>query len=431
MTAEATPAPSNRPTARVMLGLFCAVTIVHFAQVSRSNDLILRGNELSHIRFVHAIVVEGQLDIGPIPADLSYHDGKWYSNKPPGYAFSMAPGYAAVVAAGDARELQDTFLFLKAMSALLSAGTVALILWLLASYSLSRASLAFGTTAAVAGTIFPAYSCLANSLPLTLFLAAAAILCVRLSQLRPAAAHLRAIALFCCAYAVIVDYSNAFFLAPVAAVPVIDLVRRRAVRELWIFVPSIVPFALLACYNTVAFGDPLALSYEHYRPPRYVPWHGVDDALSLTAIPHGLFGLLLSPSRGLFLISPVTALGLVTLVRWVRERQWDRMWLAASVALGVLVMASYSLWHGGHSVGYRHILVAAVVLGALSAFAFERAGPRVRAALLALLAVSVATGVAAFFIQVDRHLLALTWKGEPADVHAGFYTELLWKLLTR
>ena len=34
-----------------------------------------------------------------------------------------------------------------------------------------------------------------------------------------------------------------------------------------------------------------------------------------------------------------------------------------------------------------------------------------------------------FFIELDNRLLNLTWKAEPLDVHANFYTELMYPLL--
>jgi TctA family transporter len=110
----------------------------------------------------------------------------------------------------------------------------------------------------------------------------------------------------------------------------------------------------------------------------------------------------------------------------MRERRWDLLWLGNVVLVGTLAMSAYSLWHGGHSIGYRHILVAAVVLAMLSAFAFERANRSLRGAALVILLVSSVTGFASFLIELDDQLLMRTWKEEPADVHANFYSELLY-----
>jgi hypothetical protein len=39
--------------------------------------------------------------------------------------------------------------------------------------------------------------------------------------------------------------------------------------------------------------------------------------------------------------------------------------------------------------------------------------------------------VGAFFIELDPKLLSETWKAEPADVHAAFYSELLYPTISR
>ena len=111
--------------------------------------------------------------------------------------------------------------------------------------------------------------------------------------------------------------------------------------------------------------------------------------------------------------------------------RWDRLWVVAAISGQVLVLSAYALWHGGHSVGYRHILPAAMTLAALSAFTFERWRPRqaLFVAGIALLLVSAIAGVGSFFVQSDIVLLRTTWKGEPRDVHANFHRELLWPAL--
>lgn len=408
---------------RAALLLFLVAAALHLAQVGSSLHLVLTGNELSHLRLLDALVSRGTLEIDPIYADVSVHGGRSYSNKPPGYVFALAPFYAAFQALGGEPGDESAYLFLKVANGLLSAATLALFYLLLTTFRLSRAGVAFGTVAATAGTFFPAYSCLATSIPLSLLLLAGTLLAVRAARLDRSASHWRALALFLASWAVLVDFGNLFFVAPLACLVLPDLVARREVLAL---LPALLPAALLLGYNQAAFGEALTITYSHYQAPSYVAWDSAAGSFALGNLPRGLVGLTVSPSRGLFLLSPVTLLGLLALVRPGIRRRWDLLWLGAPVAVGLLALSCYRLWHGGHSLGYRHILPVAMILGAVAAFQFEAATRWGRRLALSLLGVSVATGVASFFMQLDPLLLDLSWKGEPEDVHADFYAELVY-----
>jgi hypothetical protein len=406
--------------------LFALVFALHLFQVSISQRDVLGGNERAHVKLLHSMVVQGTLAIDP-PADVSFYKGRHYSNKPPGFAITMAPVYATYVAISGDQRLDSTFLFAKYANALISAGAVVLIYLLLASFSLSPGAVLFGVAAATIGTIFPAYSCLANSLPISILLCVGVLLAARKTQLQPDSMVLRAIVLFVGSLAIAVDYANIFFLFPVLIWVCVDVLKR---RELWPLLAGLIPAMFVLGYNAIAFENPFTVSYAHYQPPSYVPWEGVAGSFSLLRVPRGLFGLLLSPGRGLFILSPVALIGAWALYRQAQSREFDRLWLAAPIATGILVMSAYALWHGGHSIGYRHILVAGFVLAALSAFVFESASRVGRMAALALLVVSSVSGIGSFWVQLDPTMLRLSWKAEPADVHASYYTELLIPKLT-
>jgi hypothetical protein len=151
--------------------------------------------------------------------------------------------------------------------------------------------------------------------------------------------------------------------------------------------------------------------------------------MSLTNIPQGIYGLLFSPSRGLFLLSPVTILGVIASWQLIRQKEWSLFLLAGMAFGGIFTISAYSLWHGGHSIGYRHILISAMILGMLSSFLVNKYKSGLRLAAIILLLFSSFTGITSFFIQMDQRLLMLTWKSEPASIHANFYTELLYPFL--
>lgn len=395
------------------------------AQAQASRQLMLNGNESSHIRLMHSMVVLDTLAISHL-ADVSYYKGNFYSNKPPGFPMLVAPLYSVLVDWTGDRSLDFAFLYMKIVNALFGAATIALLFWLLSTWPISRASVLFGVTAATAGTIFPAYSALANSMPLSLLLAVVTLATVRWNQLHPDDGRARTIGLVAGSLAITTHYANLFFLFPLLAWIGIDVLRRREAMPL---VLSALPLALLLAYNHVAFENAFTLSYSHYVAPSHVAWEGAGGSFSPQRMPRGLYGLLLSPSRGLFVLSPIALLGVWAAVRLVRERALDRVWLLAPIVSGILIVSCYALWHGGHSVGYRHILASGFVLAALGAFVFETLSRAGRGFALALLLVSSVSGLGSYLVQSDFVLIRETWKEEPADVHASYYPELLWPAL--
>jgi tetratricopeptide (TPR) repeat protein len=116
------------------------------------------------------------------------------------------------------------------------------------------------------------------------------------------------------------------------------------------------PFAafLLAC-NNAFFGAPLQFGQTVL----------VDHAFEKTGVAKiwqtptlvGLSGLLLSPSRGLFVFSPFLLFTGVGIYRCWRENSWIWMrWMSVAVAGMILVEAHHFDWWGGWSYSYRHLV---------------------------------------------------------------------------
>ncbi len=417
------PAGSFVPALAVGLGFL----LVYSACIVRHPGLTLRGNELSHVRLLRAIVIKGNFSLTGGPGDVSRVGDDFFSNKPPGYAFLLSPFYWAYVRATGDETLDGCVSFCKWAGGLFSALSATFLFAFLSTFRLSFASRLFGLLAATFGTIFPAYCCLANSIPLSMFLIVLSLSLFRFSRTAEGRYALLAGALFAGVYAATVDYSNGFVLFPLLAVLYGEsLARKRLAAAIVITLAALAP---LAWYNSATFGNPFAISYSHYAPPSYVPWNGVAASMRLAHIPTGLSGFLFSAGRGLFVISPATCLGLVAVLLFGKRRNAFGLLAAAMALSGIFFNAAYSLWHGGHSVGYRHILPSAVLLGSLSSFVFAEARRPWRFLCAGLLAFSIFTGVASFYIQRDQDLVMRTWKEEPKDVHAHFYRELLIPLL--
>lgn len=409
--------------------IFLLILLLNIFHVSFSKRFILGGNELSHVKLLDSIVLNQTFAINTRYTDAVFYGGKYYSNKPPGYAFLLTPPYYFYVKLSGNYHIKYTFFFAKISNAVLSSLSIIFIFLFLSSFKLSKGSILFGLTAATIGTIFPAYSSLANSTSPSIFLLTASILFFRLSGIRKGDVSLWMVSLFAAAYALIVDYSNGFVLLPLIVLILVKALKQKKLINFALCV--LFPAGLLLFYNYHVFNALFVLTYSYYIAPSYVPWSGVKNSMLLTNIPHGLYGLLISPSRGLFLLSPVTLLGVIASWNFFKERNRDLLLVASLAFSGILIMSAYSLWHGGHSVGYRHILPSAIILGMLSSFYFEKSKRQIKMIAMVLLLFSSFTGIMSFFIQLDSTLLALTWKAEPADIHSNFYTELLYPLIKK
>lgn len=388
---------------------------------------VLTGNELAHVKLLHSAVINGTFNIGQGPWDASFYNGKYYSNKPPGFAFILMPPYQFYTWLSGEQSLASAFFFAKCSNIVFSSLSAVLVFLFLSTFGLTSRSIFFGLIAVILGTIFPAYICLSTSIPLSVLLFLISIFFFHLYYLKNDRDLFWGISLFASIYAVIVDYGNGFLLLPLF----IMLLKSQRMRHIFYFIVSTLPLILLAYYNYRAFDNPFTLSYSYYRPLSFVKFEGVSQSLSLDGIPKGLYGLLLSPERGLFLISPVTLIGIAALLQILKDKKEDLITIAATAFTGIFFISAYALWHGGHSVGYRHIIPSAIVFSIFSSFFFEKSSKSIRSLAFVLLLVSSFTGVMSFFIQIDPFLHSQTWKAEPADIHANFYTELLYPLLQK
>ncbi|MEE9543362.1 MAG: hypothetical protein V3V95_06240, partial [Thermodesulfobacteriota bacterium] len=423
----------------ILIVVFIAVGALFTVQAVMTDEPVLTGNEASHIFLLESTVHKGRFDsdfFRIYGGDASFYEGKYYSNKPPGYSFFLTVPYFLYVKAFGAERpfnqrgnIFDAFHFMKYSNVLLSSLSIVMIALFLSTFKLSDRSIAFGTAAAAFGTIYPAYSVLATSIPLSLLLSISSIFFYRLFKLDRDNLIFWTISVFCAAYAVITDYSNGFFLFPLVILALIDT--KLKLRFLISALICSLPICLLLYYNYIIFKNPFTLTYSYYIPSTYVEWEGVGGAMSFLRVPRGYYGLLFSPARGLFLLSPVAVLGILALRPIFKERSLDLKITAIMAFSLILVISSYRHWHGGHSIGYRHIILSGVIIASLSAFFFESAGRPIKILAVIILLFSCFTGIFSFFIEHDVELLKLTWKAEPADIHSNYYTELLFPYLRK
>jgi hypothetical protein len=180
--------------------------------------------------------------------------------------------------------------------------------------------------------------------------------------------------------------------------------------------------AAVAVHNWATFGS-LQGGYALINRT-HAQFHGVDGTWSL-ALPQGLAGLLVSPSRGLLVYSPVLAVAFVGLGRgWADPDGAPVRPLALAVAASLLTLGTYTVWWGGHSFGPRLLadILPALVLGIVPAWPeVWRSGPR-RWLVVAAFAASVMVEiVGAFSFPSPRDV---EWNWTPKDV--DFAHERLW-----
>ena len=134
----------------------------------------------------------------------------------------------------------------------------------------------------------------------------------------------------------------------------------------------------------------------------------------------GVLGLLVSPSRGLLVFSPVVLIALAA--RTTGPDGPVVRWTLAAAAAQLLVYGSFSVWWGGHTYGPRYaldvlpLLIPAAAMGAARLAAGHAAGRLTAAAALAWSIVAAATG--AFCYPHER------WNTDP--VSADLVHERLW-----
>ncbi|MFN8472701.1 MAG: hypothetical protein U0822_10965 [Anaerolineae bacterium] len=104
----------------------------------------------------------------------------------------------------------------------------------------------------------------------------------------------------------------------------------------------------------------VAISASTYGSP-LPPYYTQRNVWSLTAIPEGLAGILLSPSRGLLMFSPVVLLAGLGAVLALRDPTRDRcdrrlhICVVTIIVGQVLLVSAFRDWPGGGSLGPRYL----------------------------------------------------------------------------
>jgi hypothetical protein len=189
-------------------------------------------------------------------------------------------------------------------------------------------------------------------------------------------------------------YTAAWFV-PLLALQVLLLWGRRAAAPLAVFLAPAV------------LGGGAVLLATGRSPALWAGWRqGIASGWLDFAVTDGLYGLLLSPGKSLFLYAPPLLLSLAGLPLFVRAGGWRRFVLVATPLVYLLVYGSKGVWHGG-GWGPRYLVPALpfLVLWSLPVWeAVLRPAPgRLRVALRAVAAVVVVAGIGVQALGVAKH----------------------------
>jgi hypothetical protein len=114
-------------------------------------------------------------------------------------------------------------------------------------------------------------------------------------------------------------------------------------------------FLILMAYDWAAFNTPLPVSYKYHVIHKEVHRQGLMG-VTIPSL-ETLYGLTVSPFRGLFFISPILILAIPGLYfMWRQKDQGIAVLLTCIIAGFFLYNASYLFWWGGHAIGPRYLV---------------------------------------------------------------------------
>ena len=354
-------------TDRAWIGLRAGVFLLLLASYAffwHSRDW----NTASRLMLTYSLVDRGSLSIDGLQdqtGDKAFFQGRYYSDKLPGYPFLATVPYAAIRASGArphplngpalAHWAADYGATL-ATSGLLTALTAVILMGLARDLGCSPRSAVLIALAYGLATPAYVYATLAYGHQTTAFalLASFALLTrtgTRRDGLRAFLAGLLA------SFAAVVELQ----VGPVSAILGFYLLGQVAARSRrWdaiatFGVGALIPALFLMLYDVLAFGGPFDMGYFHHATAQFARVHSRENPLGIAAPDWGrAVPLLWGRYRGLLFYAPILALAAPGWVVLAARRRWAICLVSLATCLAVfLVNLSYPEWTGGWSTGPR------------------------------------------------------------------------------
>ncbi len=242
------------------------------------------------------------------------------------------------------------------------------------------------------------------------------------------------------AIALSVEYTNLLLILPGFLYLLLKL--RKNLGSFILFItPLFLSGSLLLLYNYVCFKNPLTFPETYWIGYGGNPtniWSRFSTPLEV-----GLQGLLLSPSRGLLLFSPIAALAIPSIYLLAKTKRTEATVLASIFLINLLVFAKWYMWNGGASYGPRFLIpslpfLITPIFAAIEKLASARSRPLKLAGAAGFTALFAASAVIASIGAVttpiadsstEPFLTFLTSRTGYSTIQRGTLRDLLYTLL--
>ncbi len=184
-------------------------------------------------------------------------------------------------------------------------------------------------------------------------------------------------------------------MAPAFMIYAASIIRHDWRRWLVWLLPLAVVGALIGLMNWSRYGSPLTFGFSALQHTTFG-----------TPLLLGLYGLLLSPGKGLLFYNPIVWAGLMGLVSMWRRRRAEAELFGLIIVAEIGFFSVYEFWTGGWNWGPRYILPIVPLL-ILAAGAWVQTNPtRLRRTVVgALIAIGVVVNLPAVLVDHSRYLV--------------------------
>jgi len=111
---------------------------------------------------------------------------------------------------------------------------------------------------------------------------------------------------------------------------------------MYFFIAVLIPIILYLIYNNYYF---ISLGNQGYI---------TQFIRNMTArFPESFFGSLFSPSKGIFIYTPVFLFSIIGFIVSIKNKNWFYITTGITITLYILILSKWNHWYGGYSFGYR------------------------------------------------------------------------------
>ena len=329
-------------------------------------------NTASRLMLTYAMVDRGTVEITGLEqqtGDKALYQGRYYSDKLPGYPILAAIPYAyskwlldlpphRLDSSAIAYWPADYWITLGT-SGILTASTAALLVVMARDLGCSKwMSTLVGLSYGLATPSY-VYATLAYGHQASAFALLSSFLLLWRRDPRREAVRIF-LAGFLAAYASVIELQVAPVSAILASYLMVQWVSgTRRFDRLGIFsMGALLPTLVLLAYNQAAFGTPWDMGYFHHATSEFAKVHSRDNPLGLLSPDWSKVGpLLWSRYRGLFVFAPILLLAVPGWFVLIWRRRWALTIVSMLIVSAIfLVNLSYPEWTGGWLTGPRLLL---------------------------------------------------------------------------